>query len=66
MTTLAQEIREDLIDRLSQTGGHLGSNLGIVELTIAIHHVFDTPKDKVVFDVSHQVYIQKCSPDAGN
>ena len=59
MTILAQEIREDLIDRLSQTGGHLGSNLGIVELTIAIHHVFDTPKDKVVFDVSHQAYIHK-------
>lgn len=59
MTVLAREIREDLIDRLSQTGGHFGSNLGIVELTIAVHHVFDTPKDKVIFDVSHQSYIHK-------
>ena len=59
MTVLSREIREDLIDRISQTGGHFGSNMGIVELTIAIHHVFDTPKDKVIFDVSHQVYIHK-------
>ena len=56
---LAQEIREELITVLSQTGGHLGPNLGVVELTIALHYVFDTPKDKLVFDVSHQGYVHK-------
>jgi 1-deoxy-D-xylulose-5-phosphate synthase len=56
---LAQEIRDELITVLSQTGGHLGPNLGVVELTIALHHVFDTPKDKLVFDVSHQGYVHK-------
>src|ERR1700751_5203545 len=56
---LAHEIREELIKVLSQTGGHLGPNLGVVELTIALHHVFDTPKDKLVFDVSHQGYVHK-------
>ncbi len=50
---LAQEVRNELISVLSQTGGHLGPNLGVVELTIALHRVFDTPKDKFVFDVSH-------------
>src|ERR1043166_9974546 len=56
---LAQEVREDLIRVLSQTGGHLGPNLGVVELTIALHRVFETPKDKLVFDVSHQGYVHK-------
>lgn len=56
---LAQEIREELIDILSQTGGHLGPNLGVVELTIALHRVFSTPTDKFVFDVSHQGYVHK-------
>jgi len=56
---LAQEIREDLIRCLSRTGGHLGPNLGVVELTIALHRVFNTPKDKFVFDVSHQGYVHK-------
>jgi 1-deoxy-D-xylulose-5-phosphate synthase len=56
---LAQEVREDLIKVLSQTGGHLGPNLGVVELTIALHRVFDTPKDRFVFDVSHQGYVHK-------
>src|SRR5499427_4583891 len=56
---LAQEIRDELITVLSQTGGHLGPNLGVVELTIALHRVFDTPKDKLVFDVSHQGYVHK-------
>jgi 1-deoxy-D-xylulose-5-phosphate synthase len=51
---LAQEIRDELITVLSQVGGHLGPNLGVVELTIALHRVFHTPKDKLVFDVSHQ------------
>jgi len=56
---LAQEIRDELITILSQTGGHLGPNLGVVELTIALHRVFNTPKDKLVFDVSHQGYVHK-------
>jgi 1-deoxy-D-xylulose-5-phosphate synthase len=56
---LASEVREELIRVLSQTGGHLGPNLGVVELTIAMHRVFDTPKDKFIFDVSHQGYVHK-------
>ncbi len=56
---LAEEVRRELIRVLSQTGGHLGPNLGVVELTIALHRVFDTPKDKLVFDVSHQGYVHK-------
>ena len=59
LETLAQEIRERLITTLSKTGGHLGPNLGVVELTLALHFVFDTPKDKFVFDVSHQAYVHK-------
>ena len=56
---LAQEIREYLIDVVSKTGGHLASNLGIVELTIALHSVFDFNKDKIVWDVGHQSYVHK-------
>lgn len=56
---LASEIREELISTLSQTGGHLGGNLGAVELTIALHYVFDSPKDKIVWDVGHQCYVHK-------
>src|SRR5246127_4480455 len=56
---LAQEVRDELIKVLSQTGGHLGPNLGVVELTIALHRVFSTPHDKFVFDVSHQGYVHK-------
>ena len=56
---LAQEVRNKLIQVLSQTGGHLGPNLGVVELTIALHRVFNTPKDRLVFDVSHQGYVHK-------
>src|SRR5437763_10570201 len=56
---LAQEVREELIRVLSQTGGHLGPNLGVVELTIALHRVFTTPKDRFVMDVSHQGYVHK-------
>ena len=52
-------MRDELIKVLSQTGGHLGPNLGVVELTIALHRVFDTPQDKFVFDVSHQGYVHK-------
>src|SRR6202171_4316799 len=59
LPTLAQEIREELISVLAKTGGHLGPNLGVVELTIALHTVFDTPKDSFVFDVSHQAYVHK-------
>ena len=59
LETLAQEIRERLIVTLSKTGGHLGPNLGVVELTLAMHYVFDTPRDKFVFDVSHQAYVHK-------
>lgn len=56
---LAQEIRDRLISAVSQTGGHIGPNLGVVELTIALHRVFDSPEDKFVFDVSHQGYVHK-------
>jgi 1-deoxy-D-xylulose-5-phosphate synthase len=59
LTELAQEIRDFLIQSLSKTGGHLGPNLGVVELTLALHAVFSTPEDKIVFDVSHQAYIHK-------
>jgi 1-deoxy-D-xylulose-5-phosphate synthase len=59
LAVLAQEIRERLIVTLSRTGGHLGPNLGVVELTLALHSVFDTPQDKFVFDVSHQAYVHK-------
>ena len=56
---LAEKIRQTLITTLAETGGHLGPNLGVVELTLAMHRVFDTPKDKFVFDVAHQAYIHK-------
>src|SRR5437867_5724969 len=56
---LAQDVREELIRVLSQTGGHLGPNLGVVELTIALHRVFETPRDRFVMDVSHQGYVHK-------
>jgi 1-deoxy-D-xylulose-5-phosphate synthase len=59
LEALAQEIRERLILTLSKTGGHLGPNLGVVELTLAMHYVFDTPSDRFVFDVSHQAYVHK-------
>jgi 1-deoxy-D-xylulose-5-phosphate synthase len=56
---LAEEIRSELIATLAKTGGHLGPNLGVVELTLALHRVFSTPKDKFVWDVSHQTYVHK-------
>ena len=56
---LAEEIRERLINSVAKTGGHIGPNLGVVELTIAMHYVFDTPRDSFVFDVSHQAYVHK-------
>lgn len=59
MERLAAEIREELITVLARTGGHLGPNLGVVELTIALHYVFNTPEDHFLFDVSHQAYVHK-------
>ena len=56
---LVKELREELVDVVSTTGGHLGAGLGVVELTIALHYVFDTPKDKLVWDVGHQAYPHK-------
>ncbi|WP_454048408.1 1-deoxy-D-xylulose-5-phosphate synthase [Cellulomonas sp. Marseille-Q8402] len=56
---LAGEIREYLVDRVSRTGGHLGPNLGVVELTLALHRVFDSPRDTLVFDTGHQAYVHK-------
>ncbi len=60
---LANEIRKLLIEKISITGGHLGSNLGIVELSIALHYVFETPVDKIIFDGSHQTYVHKILTD---
>src|SRR4026209_2729363 len=59
LTVLADEVRHELITKLARNGGHLGPNLGVVELTIALHRVFTTPHDKFVWDVSHQVYVHK-------
>ena len=59
MKVLAQEIRDAVIKRDAIHGGHFGPNLGMVEATIALHYVFDSPKDKFVFDVSHQTYPHK-------
>ncbi len=59
MEKLASEIRGFLVEKVSKTGGHLASNLGVVEVTLALHRVFDTPKDKIVWDVGHQSYVHK-------
>jgi len=59
LVDLAQEIREFLVENVSRTGGHLGPNLGVVELTLAIHRVFDSPNDPIVFDTGHQSYVHK-------
>uniref|UniRef100_UPI00248F0570 1-deoxy-D-xylulose-5-phosphate synthase N-terminal domain-containing protein n=1 Tax=Thalassobaculum salexigens TaxID=455360 RepID=UPI00248F0570 len=56
---LADELRQETVDAVSVTGGHLGAGLGVVELTVALHHVFDTPNDKVIWDVGHQAYPHK-------
>ena len=56
---LAEEVRKEMIDAVSVTGGHLGAGLGVVELTIALHYVFDTPNDKIIWDVGHQTYPHK-------
>ena len=59
LTALCEEIRHELIQTVSENGGHLASNLGVVELTVALHRVYDTPEDKIVFDVGHQCYVHK-------
>ena len=59
LAELAQEIRAFLVETISQTGGHLGPNLGVVELTIALHRVFDSPRDRILFDTGHQAYVHK-------
>ena len=56
---LAEELRAFVVESVSQTGGHLSSNLGTVELTIALHYVFDTPQDRLIWDVGHQTYAHK-------
>src|SRR5512135_53560 len=59
LATLAGEVRQEIIDVVSKTGGHLASSLGVVELTIALHYAFDTPTDRIVWDVGHQAYAHK-------
>ena len=59
LSVLADELRAETINVVSKTGGHLGAGLGVVELTVAIHAVFDTPRDKLIWDVSHQSYPHK-------
>lgn len=63
---LAQQIRVFLIQSIAKTGGHLSSNLGVVELTLAMHYVFDSPTDKFIFDVGHQSYVHKILTGRGN
>lgn len=59
LPTLAAEIREEIVAAVANVGGHLGSNLGAVELTIALHRVFDSPRDRLVWDTGHQAYVHK-------
>ncbi len=59
LPVLAEEIRAFLVAEVSKTGGHLGPNLGVVELTLALHRVFDSPRDTLVFDTGHQAYVHK-------
>src|SRR4051795_827975 len=59
LASLAAEIREFIVKAVSTHGGHLGSNLGVVELTLALHRVFDSPRDIVLFDTGHQAYVHK-------
>ncbi len=62
-TLLCAEIRREMVNTVTQNGGHLASNLGVVELTVALHRVFDSPKDRFIFDVSHQCYVHKLLTD---
>src|SRR5260370_7003594 len=57
LRSLAEEIRQFLVRTVSKTGGHLGPNLGVVELTLALHRVFDSPKDRILWDTGHQAYV---------
>src|ERR671935_3230758 len=59
LAELAKEIRSFLVDQISETGGHLSPNLGVVELTLALHRVFDSPRDAIVWDTGHQAYVHK-------
>ena len=59
LKALSDEVREEMIDAVSKTGGHLGAGLGVVELTVALHYVFNTPNDKLIWDVGHQSYPHK-------
>jgi 1-deoxy-D-xylulose-5-phosphate synthase len=59
LRALADDVRTEMIHTVGQTGGHLGSGLGVVELTVALHYVFETPRDKVIWDVGHQAYPHK-------
>jgi len=59
LTTLSSEIRDFIVNAVSETGGHLGSNLGAVELSIALHRVFESPTDPILWDTGHQAYVHK-------
>ena len=59
LSDLSGEIREFLINTVSNTGGHIASNLGVVELTLALHRIYDIPRDKIIWDVGHQTYVHK-------
>ena len=59
LNNIAEELRYKTIDAVSKTGGHLGAGLGVIELTIALHYIFDTPRDKLIWDVGHQAYPHK-------
>ncbi|HMP50644.1 MAG TPA: 1-deoxy-D-xylulose-5-phosphate synthase N-terminal domain-containing protein, partial [Candidatus Melainabacteria bacterium] len=59
LEALAQEIRTQIVQDLNKTGGHLASNLGVVEITLALHYVFNTPQDQILWDVGHQAYVHK-------
>ena len=63
---VSDEVRKEMIRAVSETGGHLGAGLGVVELTVALHYVFDTPNDKLIWDVGHQSYPHKILIDIGS
>ena len=66
VAALAAEIRRFLVDKVSRTGGHLGPNLGVVELTLALHRVFESPRDRLLFDTGHQAYVHKILTGGGH
>ena len=59
LSILSNQVRQEMIESVSETGGHLGAGLGVVELTVALHYVFNTPYDRLIFDVGHQSYPHK-------